>query len=138
MGIKCAPSYMYAITFMDKSEREFLARYPLSPMVWWRYTDDIFMIWPYSREELYSFINGLNNSHPTLRFTSDVSETTVNFLDISITKDVSGLIQTSLYLKPTDARLYATACEDEPNGDCTHYYYAKSQWNLYLNSIVTL
>ena len=94
---------------MDKFEREFLARYPLSLMVWWRYIDDIFMIWPYSREELYSFINDLNNSHPTLRFTSDVSETTVNFLDVRITKDASGRIQTNLYSKPTDAHLQGVA-----------------------------
>ena len=96
MGTKCAPSY--TIIFMDKFEREFLARYPLSHMVWWRYIDDVFMIC--SREELYFFINGLNNSHLTLRFTSDVSETTVNFLDVRITKDASGRIQTSLYSKP--------------------------------------
>ena len=109
MGTKCALSY--AITFMDEFEQEFLTRYPLSHMVWWRYIDDVFMIC--SREELYFFINGLNNSHSTLRFTSDESETTVNFLDVRITKDASGRIQTSLYSKPTDAHLYSTACEDE-------------------------
>ena len=67
MSTKCAPSY--AITFMDKFERDFLSKYPLIPLIWWRYNDDIFMIWPYTREELYSFINGLNTCHPTLRFT---------------------------------------------------------------------
>ena len=46
MGTKCAPSY--AIIFMSKLESEFLATRQLEPLVWWRYIDDIFMIWPYS------------------------------------------------------------------------------------------
>ena len=40
--------------------------------------------------ELY-FIHGLTNSHMTLQFTSEVSETTVNFPDVHITKDASGV-----------------------------------------------
>ena len=112
MSTKCTPSY--AIIFKDKFKREFLARYPLSLLVWWRYTDDTFMTWPYFSEELYSFINGLNNSHPTLWFTSDASETTVNFPVVRITKDAFSQIQTSLYLKSTDTHLYSTVCEDEP------------------------
>ena len=104
MGTKCAPSY--AITFMDKFERDFLSKYPLIPLIWWRYIDDIFMIWPYTREELHSFINGLNTCHPTLRFTHEVSETSVAFLDVCITKNNHGELQTSLYSKPTNAHLY--------------------------------
>ena len=104
MGTKCAPSL--AIIFMDKFERDFLSKHPLAPLVWWRYIDDIFMIWPYTREELHSFIYGLNNSHPTLRFTHEVNSTTVSFLDVSITNNNQGEIHTSLYSKPTDAHLY--------------------------------
>ena len=54
MGTKCAPNF--AILFMDKLERDFLSTRKLIPLVWWRYIDDIFMIWQHSREELDSFI----------------------------------------------------------------------------------
>ena len=87
-------------------QREFLSKQPQAPLVWWRHIDDIFMIWPYTREELHFFIYGLNNSHPTLRFTHEVNSTTVSFLDVSITKNNQGEIHTSLYSKPTDAHLY--------------------------------
>ena len=104
MGTKCAPSY--AILFMDKFERDFLAKCALSPLMWWRYIDDIFMIWPHSSEELYSFISGLNEAHSTLKLTYEASLTTVHFLDVRISKDENGIIQTSVYTKPTDAHLY--------------------------------
>ena len=64
------------------------------------------MIWPHSRQELYSFLEALNNVHESLKFTSNISQNTTNFLDVTITKDKKGNIQTSLYTKPTDAHLY--------------------------------
>ena len=96
----------YAIIFMDKFEGDFLSKYPLIPLIWWRYIDDIFMIWPHTREELYSFINSLNTCHPTLRFTQSKR----NISGVSrwcITKNNHGDLQTSLYSIPTDAHLYS-------------------------------
>lgn len=104
MGTKCAPSY--AILFMDKLERDFLSIRNLIPRVWWRYIDDIFMIWQHSREELCSFLDALNSFHETIKFTADISETTVNFLDVKVFKDENGYISTDLYTKPTDSHLY--------------------------------
>ena len=104
MGTKCAPSY--SIIFMDQLERKFLARQHLQPLVWWRYIDDIFLIWPHSREELDSFISGLNRVHTTIKFTSDISDTSINFLDVKITKTSDGKLTTDLHTKPTDAHLY--------------------------------
>ena len=104
MGTKCAPSY--AILFMDKLERDFLSTRNLIPRVWWRYIDDIFMIWHYSREELCSFLDALNSFHETIKFTADISKTTVNFLDVKVSKDENGYIRTDLYMKPTDSHLY--------------------------------
>ena len=31
---------------------DFLAKHTLLPLVWWRFIDDIFMIWPHSSVEL--------------------------------------------------------------------------------------
>ena len=51
-------------------------------------------------------ISGLNEAHSTLKFTYKTSLTTVHFLDVRISKDENGIIQTSVYTKPTDAHLY--------------------------------
>ena len=53
-----------------------------------------------------SFISRLNQVHNTIKFTSDISKTSVNFLDVKISKDIHGRLTTSLYTKPTDAHLY--------------------------------
>ena len=64
------------------------------------------MIWPHSSEELNSFLEALNSCHPTIKFTSTISETSVNFLDVTVIKDKNGHLHTDLYTKPTDAHLY--------------------------------
>ena len=104
MGTKCAPSY--AILFMGKLEKDFLHTQHLSPLVWWRFIDDIFMIWPHRLTELYSFLEALNNFHESIKFTWDISQTNAHFLDVTVNKDNDGKIETSLYTKPTDAHLY--------------------------------
>lgn len=85
MGTKCAPSL--ANLFMHEFEQNFLRIYPLTPIVGWRYIDDVFLIWLYSRQELVSFIAALNSQHETIKFTSDISDININFLDVKVTKD---------------------------------------------------
>ena len=111
MGTKYAPSY--AIIFMGHFEEKLLSTRRLLPLVWWRYIDDIFMIWPHSSEELYSFVSALNNVHDTIKFTVDISETQVNFLDVTVYKDQNGTISTGLYTKPTDAYLIPPATPEK-------------------------
>ena len=43
------------------------------PLVWWRYIDDIFMIWEHGEEELQNFLETLNCYHPTIKFTAEYS-----------------------------------------------------------------
>ena len=71
------------------------------PFGTWRYIDDIFMIWTEGLENLNTFVNYLNNLHPTIKFTSNHSFANIPFLDLMVSlKD--GLIETDLYTKPTD------------------------------------
>ena len=104
MGTKCAPSY--AILFMGKLEENFLRTQRFQPHIWWRYIDDIFMIWPHGPEKLDAFILGLNNYHPSIKFTVTSSPETADFLDVTIKKDAIGRLHSTLYTKPTDAHLY--------------------------------
>ena len=56
---RMAPSY--ANLFMGKFEQLAIENAPLKPFVWWRYIDDIFMIWTEGEDSLKTFINDINS-----------------------------------------------------------------------------
>ena len=58
MGTCMTPSY--ANLFMGKLECEFLQTKDEVPLVWWRYTDDIFAVWTHGEEPLCLFVEKLN------------------------------------------------------------------------------
>ena len=100
----------YAILFMADLEDSFLQKCDLKPLVWWRYIDDIFMIWEHGEEKL-SFLDLLNSCHPSIKFTADYNKNNINFLDVSVIRSGNKLI-TDLYVKPTDTHqyLHASSC----------------------------
>ena len=51
--IKMAPPSV--VIFMDFLEKDILSNSLLKPLVWWRYNDDIFMMWEHGEEELKNF-----------------------------------------------------------------------------------
>ena len=57
ISTKFAPPY--SCLFMDKFETIFLETQQLQPLVWFRYTDDIFLIWTHGEEELNIFLKRL-------------------------------------------------------------------------------
>ena len=99
MGTRMAPSY--ANIFMGKLEQQLLARTRKGPPIWWRYIDDIFVLWNHGEESLNSFVEEINQAHPTIKFTTEWSRDSVSFLDTTVTI-VDGQIVTDLYVKPTD------------------------------------
>ena len=103
MGTRVAPSF--AINFMAWFEETFVYTYHTQPMVWLRYIDDIFLIWTRSRDELNTFIQHLNSRIPSIKFTEEVSQESVTFLDTTA-KIRDGRIETDLYTKPTDSHNY--------------------------------
>ena len=103
MGTRMAPSY--ANLFLAKFETDALLRAPFQPYIWWRFIDDIFMIWTHSLDDLQTFTTYLNNIHPTIKFTSNHSFTSIPFLDVSVSL-CNGTITTDLYTKPTDKHQY--------------------------------
>ena len=113
IGTKMAPAY--ANIFMSVLEQQLLATSPLTPDVWLRFIDDIFMVWTHGRETLDAFMAHLNAAHPSIKFTSDSSTETVNFLDVQVLKDPLGHIHTDLYTKPTDTHQYLLQSSAHPN-----------------------
>ena len=87
MGTKMAPSY--ANLFLGKFEHDVILNSPYQPRIWFRFIDDIFMIWT----------DYLNNLHSTIKFTFTHSPPNIPFLDVMVSiKD--------LYTKPTDKHQY--------------------------------
>ena len=64
--------------------------------------------------KLEQFINYVNNFHPALQFTWEISETSVSFLDILVTINGNRLV-TSVFYKPTDSHSYLLCCSSHPN-----------------------
>ena len=84
MGTKLAPAY--ANIFMGKLEQSVLSAAPLKPSYYRRYIDDILILWPHSENDLNTFILSLNNFHPSIKFTSEISNDKITFLDVDIFK----------------------------------------------------
>ena len=96
MGTCMAPSY--ANLFMGDLERRLLDTCPDKPKVWLRYIDDIFLIWTHGRPLTNSF-------YPSIKFTSNISTTSIPFLDVMVSLQ-DGVLQTDLFSKETDTFNY--------------------------------
>ena len=96
----------YANLFMDRFETHALAGYPLKPLVWKRFIDDIFMIWTHGEDSLNHFIEYLNSLHESIKFTHEFSLTDINFLDTTVKFNSNRELITTLYDKPTETDLF--------------------------------
>ena len=65
-----------------------------------------FFIWTHGEEKLKHFINFLNCSHDTIKFTSEHSRETISFLDVQVSVGKGGLLTTDLFCKPTDTHQF--------------------------------
>lgn len=106
MGTKFAPPY--ACLFMDWLEERYLETCDTKPLAYFRYIDDIFIIWTEGRDKLNTFLNNFNAFHPAIKFTRHQTSTThptVEFLDVNLTL-LGDVIELDLYCKPTDCHQY--------------------------------
>ena len=119
IGTKFAPPY--SILFTAELEEYILRKAEFKPYLWWRYIDDIFFLWEHGEEKLKSFIDKINKMHPTIKFTADWSKTSINFdLTVSTTK---GIMETDLYVKPTDSHQYLLSSSCHPFFIAKRLYY---------------
>ena len=103
MGTRLAPSF--ANLYMYHFEDKFVYPYHLQPQVWYRYIDDVFMIWDYGKDELDKFVTHLNMCNANITFSSEISPTHLSFLDLKV-KLIENQLVTDLYTKPTDRNTY--------------------------------
>ena len=113
MGTKMGPNY--ANLFVGFVEKQIFQQYTdPTPDYFGRYIDDCVGTASCSRGELEQFINYVNNFHPALQFTWEISETSVSFLDILVSINGNRLV-TSVFYKPTDSHSYLLYSSSHPN-----------------------
>ena len=104
MGTKMGRSY--ANLFVGYIEHNFFNQYDgPKPEFYRRYIDDCVGATSSTREELNQFITAVNSFHPALKYTWEISDTSLAFLDIKLSIEGNGLC-TSVHYKPTDSHSY--------------------------------
>ena len=101
-------------SWANSNKKKALISASYSPLIWWRYIDDIFILWSYGEEKLIEFITYLNGLHPSIRFTSSYSTTEIPFLDVRVLLN-NGNLETDLYIKPTDKHQYLLKSSCHPS-----------------------
>ena len=69
---------------MDKMEGEFLEKRNYKPFTWLRYIDGIFFIWTDGENKLKTFLENVNQFHPSTKFTHESVAESVPFLDLCV------------------------------------------------------
>ena len=105
----------YANLFMDNFEQNLLRNYSqktgLSPLVRFRFIDDIFFIWTGNKGSLDHFIsftqnyNKSKNMKSKIKFKIHLSTKEVHFLDVKVSLN-HGKLRATLFTKPTDSYFY--------------------------------
>ena len=116
-NIACGPVKSESLTIMGKLEQQGIDKSLLKPFIWWRFIDDIFMIWTHGEEHLKCFIGFLNSIHPSIKFTHEYSNSlhqTLPFLDVQVHL-FNNHIETDLHTKPTDKHQYLLKTSCHPN-----------------------
>ena len=110
----------YAIIFMGDLEERILQNCSFKPLVWWRYIDDIFLLWQHGEEKLKEFLDILNRYHPSIKFTSKCSREWTDFLDVEMIKGGNQVL-TDGFVKSTDTDQYLHTTS-------SHVYHSKNPY----------
>ena len=113
MGTRMGPSY--ANLFVGYVEHQFFNQYSgPKPELYGRYIDDCIGAISSNREELNQFITAVNSFHPALKYTWEISDISLAFLDIKVSIEGNGLC-TSVHYKPTDSHSYLLYSSSHPS-----------------------
>ena len=111
MGTKMGPSY--ANLFVGYIEHKFFNQYNgPKPELYRRYIDDCVGATSSTREELNQFITAVNSFHPAFKYTWEISDTSLAFLEIKLSIEGNGLCTT---VCTTNPQILIVIC-------CTHLH----------------
>ena len=84
MGTKMAPAYVNL--FMGKLEEKLKELGKPNILLWKQFIDDIFIIWTGSTLEFTTHMTKINQIHRTIKFTYEINERELTFLDVTLYK----------------------------------------------------
>ena len=118
MGTKMAVAF--ANLFMAEIETKVLNQSNIKPRVWKRYIDDVFSLWDASKQDIDLFIEQANTFHPTIKFTAEISEKEITFLDTVVYKGErfqnKSILEVKTHYKPTETFQYTHYSSCHPPG----------------------
>ena len=107
--------YLQQFTCNCYIEHQFFNQYNSpKPDLYRRYSDDCVSATSSTREELNQFITAVNSFHVALKYTWEISDTSLAFLDIKVSVKGNGLC-TSVHYKPTDSHSYLLYSSSHPS-----------------------
>ena len=116
MGTKMAVAF--ANIFMAEFETKLIRQSRIKLIEWKRFIDDVFSL--KSKQEINLFIEQANQFHPSIKFTAEISENEITFLDTIIYKGDRFLTDSILDIKthynPTETFQYTHFTSCHPPG----------------------
>ena len=125
MGLPLAPTL--ANLFLSHLEVDWIDKCPpeFRPAEYFRYVDDTFILFR-NPSQATKFFDYMNLMHPNIKFTCENENNgSLNFLDVTVTRDNENKFDTSVYRKPTFTGLGTS-------------YFSHCPYNFKLNGILTL
>ena len=128
--------------FMSVTLRRFLQTQKIQPLLLARYIDDILVLWP-DHDSIQRFLSDL--LHPDLKFTHTVSDSSIDFLDITIYKgpnfQAANKLDIKTFQKPHNLYQYLEYTAAHPKnvftsiilGECTRYLRTDTRIERYSN-----
>ena len=80
------PALQARVPFVSAVETEILNLSKTKPLEFKRFIDDIFSLWITERKEIAEFITLPKRHHSTIKFTAEISDKEINFLDTTVYK----------------------------------------------------
>ena len=118
MGTKMAVAF--ANIFMSAVETEILNLSKTKPLELKRYIDDIFSLWETDRKKIDEFIALANRHHLSIKFTAEISDKEINFLDTTVYKGERfhnlGILDIRTHFKPAETFQYTHFSSCNPHG----------------------
>jgi len=118
MGTKMAVAF--ANIFMAKIEIEILRQSNTKSIFWKRFIDDVISTWDTSRDKIEDFLLKANSFHPTIKFTAEISETEIAFLETKVYKgdrfNKESFLDVRTHFKPTETFQYKNFYSCHPPG----------------------
>ena len=105
---------------MANIETKILSRSRIKPTVWKRFIDDGTSLWDIDKQELDLFLEQANNFHPTIKFTAEISDKEITYLDTVVYKgerfQKGAILDIETHYKSTETFQYTHYTSCHPPG----------------------